>query len=86
MMLSSYSVSQSSAVAAMTRASAAWVAASPRTSQPAAISSPTTAGRIASATMWSTSNVSVAPQMPVRRILALSVMDRAISGFAAPSI
>ena len=85
MMGSRYSVSQSAGFAATTRSSSARVASSPRASQPAAMRSSRIAGRWLSATFLSTSRVSAAPQMPGRRILALSVTLRAMPRSAAPS-
>ena len=75
MMASRYSVDQSSSLAGLTRGSAARVASSPRTSQPASISMATSGSRCVGATARSTSSVSAAPQTPVRRILALSTID-----------
>src|SRR5262245_4581814 len=85
MTASRYSVDQSSSLAGFTRRSTARVASSPRTSQPASSSMVTSGLRCVDATAPSTSSVSAAPQTPVRRILALSRIVRAMSSFAAPS-
>ena len=85
MMASRYSVFQSSSVAGTTLSSTAQVAASPRTSQPAAIRSSMMGGRQVPAMRLSTSRVSVVPQIPVRRILALRTTLRAMSASAAAS-
>ena len=58
-------------------------AASARKSQPSARRSATIEGSSAAAMARSISSVSVAPQMPVRRILALATIARAIAGSAA---
>ena len=55
------------------------VASSPRTSQPASSSMATSGLRCVDAAARSTSSVSAAPQTPVRRILALSTIDFAMS-------
>src|SRR5262249_6540440 len=85
MTASRYSVDQSSSLAGFTRRSTARVASSPRTSQPASSSMVTSGLRCVDATAGSTSSVSAAPQTPVRRILALSRIVRAMSSFAALS-
>ena len=84
MMASRYSVDQSSSLAAFTRASTARVASSPRTSQPASSSMVTSGCKMRRRRRArSTSSVSAAPHTPVRRILALSTIDFAMSSFAA---
>ena len=85
MIASRYSVDQSSSLAGFTRASALRAASSPRTSQPASSSMVTSGLRCVGATARSTSSVSAAPQTPVRRILALSTIDFAMSSEAALS-
>ena len=51
-------------------------------SQPASSKARTTGARCVATHARSTSSVSAAPQMPVRRILALTAIAIAISGFA----
>src|SRR5581483_11025216 len=85
MIASRYSVGQSCSVAALARESALRTASSPRTSQPASISMATRGLRYVAAAARSTSNVSAAPHTPVRRILALSTIDFAMSRSAALS-
>ena len=74
MIASRYSVRQSSSVAGFTRGSASRAAASPRTSQPAAISALMSGASMARRRARWTSSVSAAPQTPVRRILALTTI------------
>ena len=81
---SRYSVSQSLALAGITRGSSACARPSPRTSQPASISAATSPEALGKAE--SISSVSIDPQMPVRRILALTASSTAFAGSAAPSI
>ena len=85
MIASRYSVYQSSSRAGCTRASTRCTVASPRTSQPASSRSVTIGARCVPAQASSTSSVSAAPQMPVRRILALSAMARAMRRSASRS-
>ena len=82
MIASRYSVPQSAASAGTTRESSARARSSPRTSQPASNSGSRIAGS-ASSMALSTRSVSAAPQIPVRRILALKVTSRAVAGSAA---
>ncbi len=80
---SSHSVSKSASPAAVSPGTIARARASARKSQPSARRSAISTGSSESATAASISNVSVAPQMPVRRIFAFARMRRAISGSAA---
>ncbi|PAV66665.1 hypothetical protein WR25_13308 [Diploscapter pachys] len=80
---SRYSVSQSSALTGTTMSPNAASTGSPRTSHPACCSAVTNAAGAAKSR--SISSVSIAPQMPVRRILASSTTRSAIAGSAEPS-
>ena len=80
MIASRYSVVQSSSVAGFDAGQhGAHLVASPRISQPASRSASRSGARCCRATARSTSSVSAAPQMPVRRILALTTICSAMS-------
>ena len=74
--------SQSSSVAAFTRESIVLTRSSPLSSHPAVFKALIKSGNNAAAIESSISKDSVAPQIPVRRILALSKTSRAICGSA----
>ena len=86
MIASRYSVVQSASVAGIAVGKTAQhLVASPRISQPALASASRIGTRCVAATARSTSSVSAAPQMPVRRILALTAIATAMSSLAERS-
>ena len=82
MTASRYSVDQSSAAASFVSSQRAMTVSSPRISQPFSARACRIGGRWVAAQARSTSSVSAAPQMPVRRILALVTMATAMAGSA----